>query len=190
MRSVADQDVYWHQCQHQSWYFLPWHRGYLAALGAIVRKSLSHRGTGGLGVAILELASPTDRSAVRTRIVPTIASWREKARKVLPVRRARRTWSASILSVLSWIRNTRGVRLNDQTVSLNLHRNQARRAAIWPLGLPQGRAIASAELGDCNLNSNAPSRPEGRRSDRRLPWAQRKSFPVPSRCPPPGKRRL
>src|ERR1700758_3150137 len=21
-------DSYWNQCQHQSWYFLPWHRGY------------------------------------------------------------------------------------------------------------------------------------------------------------------
>ena len=27
----------WDQCQHQSWFFLPWHRGYLAAFEAIVR---------------------------------------------------------------------------------------------------------------------------------------------------------
>lgn len=27
----------WNQCQHQSWFFLPWHRGYLAAFEAIVR---------------------------------------------------------------------------------------------------------------------------------------------------------
>jgi len=33
--SVSDQ--YWNQCQHQSWYFLPWHRGYLLALEAQVR---------------------------------------------------------------------------------------------------------------------------------------------------------
>jgi tyrosinase len=32
---VSDQ--YWDQCQHQSWYFLPWHRGYLMALEAQVR---------------------------------------------------------------------------------------------------------------------------------------------------------
>jgi tyrosinase len=28
------QDLYWNQCQHQSWYFAPWHRGYLVALEA------------------------------------------------------------------------------------------------------------------------------------------------------------
>jgi tyrosinase len=28
---------YWDQCQHQSWYFLPWHRGYLLALEAQIR---------------------------------------------------------------------------------------------------------------------------------------------------------
>jgi len=30
-------DVYWNQCQHQSWFFLPWHRGYLLALEAQIR---------------------------------------------------------------------------------------------------------------------------------------------------------
>jgi len=33
--SVSKQ--YWDQCQHQSWYFLPWHRGYLVALEAQIR---------------------------------------------------------------------------------------------------------------------------------------------------------
>jgi tyrosinase len=33
--SLSDQ--YWNQCQHQSWYFPPWHRGYLLALEAQVR---------------------------------------------------------------------------------------------------------------------------------------------------------
>jgi tyrosinase len=28
---------FWDQCQHQSWYFLPWHRGYLASFEWIVR---------------------------------------------------------------------------------------------------------------------------------------------------------
>ncbi len=36
------------QCQHQSWYFLPWHRGYLAAFEAIVRD------------AIVKLGGPAD----------------------------------------------------------------------------------------------------------------------------------
>jgi tyrosinase len=30
----------WAQCQHQSWYFLPWHRGYLFAFEEIVRSSV------------------------------------------------------------------------------------------------------------------------------------------------------
>src|ERR1700760_43556 len=27
----------WQQCQHQTWYFLPWHRGYLVAFERIIR---------------------------------------------------------------------------------------------------------------------------------------------------------
>ncbi|WP_340066599.1 tyrosinase family protein [Ascidiimonas aurantiaca] len=34
-RSV--QDTFWNQCQHQSWYFPPWHRGYLIALEDQIR---------------------------------------------------------------------------------------------------------------------------------------------------------
>lgn len=34
------QDTYWDQCQHQSWYFPPWHRGYLVALEAQVRAAV------------------------------------------------------------------------------------------------------------------------------------------------------
>src|ERR1700745_4015319 len=33
----ALQDTYWIQCQHQSWYFLPWHRGYVWSFETIVR---------------------------------------------------------------------------------------------------------------------------------------------------------
>lgn len=38
----------WAQCQHHTWYFLPWHRGYLAAFEAIVR------------AAVVELGGPAD----------------------------------------------------------------------------------------------------------------------------------
>ncbi len=31
-----DQERFWSQCQHQTWYFLPWHRGYLAYFEQIV----------------------------------------------------------------------------------------------------------------------------------------------------------
>ena len=40
--SVSDQ--YWRQCQHQSWYFPPWHRGYLMALEAQIRASVINLG--------------------------------------------------------------------------------------------------------------------------------------------------
>ncbi len=34
------QKVYWKQCQHGSWYFLPWHRGYLIALEKQLRADI------------------------------------------------------------------------------------------------------------------------------------------------------
>jgi tyrosinase len=37
-QNVSDQ--YWNQCQHQSWYFPPWHRGYLLALEAQIRAAV------------------------------------------------------------------------------------------------------------------------------------------------------
>ena len=40
--SVSDQ--FWNQCQHQSWYFLPWHRGYLLALEAQIRAAVVSAG--------------------------------------------------------------------------------------------------------------------------------------------------
>lgn len=39
---------YWDQCQHQSWFFTPWHRGYLIALEAQIR------------TAIVKLGGPAD----------------------------------------------------------------------------------------------------------------------------------
>ncbi|MBV8915457.1 MAG: tyrosinase family protein [Acetobacteraceae bacterium] len=44
----AEQRKYWLQCQHQSWYFLPWHRAYLLSFEDIVR------------AAIAELKGPPD----------------------------------------------------------------------------------------------------------------------------------
>ncbi|HEX8469513.1 MAG TPA: tyrosinase family protein [Brevundimonas sp.] len=32
-----DRKLFWDQCQHLTWFFLPWHRGYLAAFEAILR---------------------------------------------------------------------------------------------------------------------------------------------------------
>src|SRR5690348_5861712 len=37
----ADQNKFWKQCQHGSWYFLPWHRGYLMAFEKVVRSVIA-----------------------------------------------------------------------------------------------------------------------------------------------------
>ena len=37
-------DQYWDQCQHGSWYFPPWHRGYLLALEAQIRAAVVAHG--------------------------------------------------------------------------------------------------------------------------------------------------
>src|ERR1700690_4270980 len=31
---------FWDQCQHQSWFFLPWHRGYVTAFEAVIAKTI------------------------------------------------------------------------------------------------------------------------------------------------------
>jgi tyrosinase len=36
----ATLNRYWNQCQHGSWYFFPWHRGYLMALEAQLRQDI------------------------------------------------------------------------------------------------------------------------------------------------------
>ncbi len=35
---------YWDACQHQSWYFLPWHRAYIAMFEAVVAASVAKQG--------------------------------------------------------------------------------------------------------------------------------------------------
>lgn len=40
----ADTATYLDQCQHQSWYFLPWHRGYLLALENVLRDEIARLG--------------------------------------------------------------------------------------------------------------------------------------------------
>jgi len=39
--SDAHQQTFWWQCQHGSWYFLPWHRGYLRAFEQTVQAAVS-----------------------------------------------------------------------------------------------------------------------------------------------------
>jgi len=42
--TAAVKKLYWDQCQHQSWYFAPWHRGYLIALEAQIRAAIKSIG--------------------------------------------------------------------------------------------------------------------------------------------------
>ena len=42
--SGADANQFWRQCQHGSWYFLPWHRGYLLAFEQTVRAAVVQQG--------------------------------------------------------------------------------------------------------------------------------------------------
>ncbi len=48
--SNSIQNEFWNQCQHQSWYFAPWHRGYLIALEEQIR------------FAIISIGGPSDWS--------------------------------------------------------------------------------------------------------------------------------
>jgi tyrosinase len=40
MPNNNDVTAFWKQCQHGSWYFLPWHRGYLIAFEAVIRAAV------------------------------------------------------------------------------------------------------------------------------------------------------
>jgi len=42
MPTSQQQATFWRQCQHGSWYFLPWHRGYLLALEANIPAAAAH----------------------------------------------------------------------------------------------------------------------------------------------------
>jgi tyrosinase len=44
MPPSADQRRFWNQCQHQTWYFLPWHRGYLACFEEIIAATVVRLG--------------------------------------------------------------------------------------------------------------------------------------------------
>lgn len=48
MPSKKLRDTFWDQCQHGSWYFLPWHRGYLLAFESVIR------------AAVVKLGGPAD----------------------------------------------------------------------------------------------------------------------------------
>jgi tyrosinase len=44
MPAPAEQQQMWRQCQHSTWYFLPWHRGYLLAFERIIAATIERIG--------------------------------------------------------------------------------------------------------------------------------------------------
>ncbi len=44
MTPPPDGATFWDQCQHRTWYFLPWHRGYVAAFEAMIAKEVTALG--------------------------------------------------------------------------------------------------------------------------------------------------
>ena len=44
MSVPSSANGFWDQCQHQSWFFLPWHRGYVASFEAVVAKTIIELG--------------------------------------------------------------------------------------------------------------------------------------------------
>ncbi len=44
MPSTAEQKLFWNQCQHSTWYFLPWHRGYVWSIEGLLREEIIKQG--------------------------------------------------------------------------------------------------------------------------------------------------
>src|SRR6516165_1376271 len=64
--SSADQRDFWNQCQHQTWYFLPWHRAYLACFEQIVAASVVKLGgPPGWALPYWNYSDPTNNNQAR-----------------------------------------------------------------------------------------------------------------------------
>ncbi|QIO54604.1 tyrosinase family protein (plasmid) [Rhizobium leguminosarum bv. trifolii] len=66
--SASERRRAWDQCQHDTWFFLPWHRGYLWAFEAIVAKTV--RDLGGPGDWALPYWNYFDTGNAGTRKIP------------------------------------------------------------------------------------------------------------------------
>jgi tyrosinase len=66
--TLAIQRQYWNQCQHQTWHFLPWHRGYLAAFEEIVGGAIAT--AGGPGDWALPYWNYSDSTQPKARTLP------------------------------------------------------------------------------------------------------------------------
>jgi tyrosinase len=70
-----EQDTYWARCQHGSWFFLPWHRGYLFYFEQIVLKAIQK--LGGPADWALPYWNYSDTSNPKARCLPP-AFWAAK----------------------------------------------------------------------------------------------------------------
>ncbi len=86
----------WNQCQHLTWFFLPWHRGYLAAFEAIVRDAIVKLG-GPSDWALPYWNYSGDRRSLELPRAFAQASWPDGSRNFLHV--GRRYGSAQVPNV-------------------------------------------------------------------------------------------
>lgn len=64
--SNADQRKFWNQCQHQSWYFLPWHRAYLVSFEQIVADAVVKLGgSAGWALPYWNYSDPSNNNQAR-----------------------------------------------------------------------------------------------------------------------------
>jgi tyrosinase len=67
--SNADQRTFWNQCQHQSWYFPPWHRAYLICFEQIVADAVVKLGgPAGWALPYWNYSDPANHN--RARLLP------------------------------------------------------------------------------------------------------------------------
>ena len=59
MSTPSAAEDFWDQCQHQSWFFLSWHRGYVAAFEAVIANTIvSTVNSSGCGTPVRTYATP------------------------------------------------------------------------------------------------------------------------------------
>jgi tyrosinase len=86
--SSADQRKFWNQCQHQTWFFLPWHRGYIAYFEQIVAATVVQLG-GPAGWSLpywnySDATNPNARSLPPAFLDQTSALWVDGRNLVAP----------------------------------------------------------------------------------------------------------
>jgi tyrosinase len=64
--STSDQNKFWNQCQHQSWYFEPWHRAYLICFEQIIAAAVVKvNGPAGWALPYWNYSDPANNNQAR-----------------------------------------------------------------------------------------------------------------------------